>query len=109
TRGARLVSAPSALRRCCFRGAYDVLHLHVPNRTIEEICRVFSDRAPAPFRPQRALARDPTVERLARALLASEQIGGSYGALYAPSARVAIGAPPPHLPARETAQPTRRS
>lgn len=90
TPGALHVTEPAAPTRCVFRGPYDVLHLHVPNRTIEEICRDFSDRAPAPFRPQRALARDPTVERLARALLASEQIGGSYGALYAESVSVAI-------------------
>jgi len=90
TPGALHVTEPTASTRCVFRGPYDVLHLHVPNRTIAEICRDFSDREPTPFCSQPVLGRDPMVERLARALLASESIGGSYGRLYADAVSIAI-------------------
>src|SRR5215470_7089378 len=83
TPGTLHVTEPTAPTRCVFRGPYDVLHLHVPNGIIEEISREFSDREPTMLCSQPALARDPMVERLARALLASEQICGSYGRLYA--------------------------
>ena len=90
TPGAFHVTEPAAPTWCVFRGPYDVLHLHVPNGIIEEISREFSDREPTPLCSQPALARDPMVERLARALLASEQIGGSYGRLYADSVSIAV-------------------
>ena len=90
TPGTFHVTEPRAPTRCLFRGPYDVLHLHVPNRTIAEICGEISDRKPAPFRPQPALARDPTVERLAWALLASERMSGSFAHLYADSVGNAI-------------------
>jgi AraC-like DNA-binding protein len=88
--GAFHVTEPGAPTRGLFRGPYDVLHLHVPNRIVEEIWDGVSDREPTPFCPQPGLAQDSTVERLAWALLASERIGGSYGRLYAESVCIAI-------------------
>ncbi len=90
TPGAFHVTEPGAPAQCLFRGPYDVAHLHVPNRAIAEICDDISDREPTRFEPQPTLARDPTVERLGRALIAAERIGGSYGRLYADSVSIAI-------------------
>ncbi|HVM78487.1 MAG TPA: AraC family transcriptional regulator [Stellaceae bacterium] len=90
TPGTLHVTGPGEPTRCIFRGPCDVLHLYVPNRAIAEISRDLSDREPTPFRPQPTLTRDPMVERLARALLASERIGGSYARLYADSVSTAI-------------------
>ena len=90
TAGALHVTEPSAATRCVFRGPYDVLHLHIPNALIAEICRDFSGREVAGFSFQPALMRDATTERLARALLAAERIGGSYGQLYADNVGIAV-------------------
>lgn len=90
TPGALHVTEPAAPSRCVFRGPYDVLHLHVPTGLIAEICRDISGHEAQAFCPQTSLARDPTVERLARTLLAAERIGGSYGQLYADSVGIAI-------------------
>ncbi|HKX07476.1 MAG TPA: AraC family transcriptional regulator [Stellaceae bacterium] len=90
TPGAFHVTEPAVPTRCTFRGPYDVLHLHVPNRTIAEICDDSLDREPVPFSPQPTLARDPAIEQLGRALLAAERVGGSYGRLYADSVGIAI-------------------
>jgi len=90
TPGALHVTEPGAPTRCVFRGPCDVLHLHVPDRAIAEIGRDLSEREPAPFHPQPTLMRDAMVERLARALLASERIEGSYARLYADSVGIAI-------------------
>jgi len=84
------VTEPGAPTRCVFRGPCDVLHLHVPDRAIAEIGRDLSEREPARFHPQPTLMRDAMVERLARALLASERIEGSYARLYADSVGIAI-------------------
>src|SRR5262249_11024796 len=90
TPGTLHVTEPGAPARCLFRGPYDVFSLHVPNRPIEEFCIDFADGEPTPFRSPPGLARDAMIERLARCLLASEQIGGSYGRLYADSVGIAI-------------------
>jgi AraC-like DNA-binding protein len=67
-----------------------VLHLHVPNGLIAQICSDISGHEVTVLRPQTSLARDPMTERLARALVDAEQIGGSYARLYADSVSVAI-------------------
>ena len=90
TPGAFHVTESGAPARCVFRGPYDVVHLHVPDRIVAEICDDLSDRDPTRFQPQPSLARDPTVERLGRALIAAERIGGSYGRLYTDSVSIAI-------------------
>jgi len=90
TPGTLHVTEPTAPTRCVFRGPYDVLHLHVPNGLIAEICRDFDSDAAVPLCSRPALTRDPTVERLAFALLAAERIDGSYGQLYANSVSIAI-------------------
>jgi len=90
TPGAFHVTEPEVPTRCIFRGPYDALHLHVPNETIAEICDDLPGHERTTFQPQPTLARDSTFERLGRALVAAEGIGGSYGRLYAESVSVAI-------------------
>lgn len=84
------VTEPASPTRCVFRGPYDVLHLHVPHGSMAEICQNFSSDESASICSRPALQRDQMVERLGRALLASERIGGSYAQLYAESVSIAI-------------------
>jgi AraC family transcriptional regulator len=76
------VTAPGTVVHCVFRGPYDVLHLHVPNALITELAGD-AIGAETPLRTEPALTQDPLVERLARALLAAEDLGGSFGPRYA--------------------------
>jgi AraC-like DNA-binding protein len=77
------VTEPAVQARCIFRGPYDVLHLHVPNLLIADFGREVSDGEMGALRSEALLTQDPIVERLGRALLAAEEIGGSFGRLYA--------------------------
>lgn len=86
------VTEPGAPARGLFRGPYDILHLHVPNELIAE-CTRSMDLEPrsGPALPWTlGLVQDPTVERLGRALLTADQIGGAFRPLYADCLGVAI-------------------
>jgi|SRR5215472_724579 len=83
------VTEPGARVSCLFRGAHELLHLHVPNALIEEYDRTVPN-ASAPQFAKNALRKDQMVERLARALLAGEQIGGALGGHYAGCISAAI-------------------
>ena len=72
------VTGPGTVVHCVFRGPYDVLHLHVANALITELAGDALG-AGTPLRTEPALTRDPLGERLARALLAAEDVGGSFG------------------------------
>jgi AraC family transcriptional regulator len=75
------VTEPAVSARCVFRGPYDVLHLHVPHSLIAEFDRGVSGfNAPV---LAATLTRDPLAEPLGRALLEADEIGGSFGQLYA--------------------------
>ena len=84
------VTEPSTRARCLFRGPYDILHLHVPNTLIVECGRDLLRHHLAALGARVNLRRDPTVEGLARALLAADQIGGSLGQIYAEYISIAI-------------------
>jgi AraC family transcriptional regulator len=77
------VTEPAVPVRCLFRGPYDVLHLHLPNNLIAECAHGMPHHQMAVLYSQANLTRDPTVERLGRALLEADQVGGSFGQLYA--------------------------
>jgi AraC-like DNA-binding protein len=77
------VSEPGIRARCVFRGPYDVLHLHVPNSLIAECASDMGHPQPPALHSASAPARDMTIERLGRALLAAEEADGSFGVLYA--------------------------
>jgi AraC-like DNA-binding protein len=83
------VTEPGARVSCLFRGAHEFLHLHVPNALIEEYDRTVPN-ASAPQFAKTGLRKDEMVERLARALLAGEQIGGALGGHYADCVSAAI-------------------
>src|ERR1700742_4059906 len=83
------VTAPGAKVSCLFRGPHELLHLHVPNALIEEYDRTVPS-ASAPQFAKTGLRKDQMVERLARALLAGEQIGGALGSHYADCVSAAI-------------------
>jgi len=90
TPGTLQVTEPGAQARCLFRGAYDVLHLHVPNVLIAKLGGEASESEATPLRSGPAFTQDPVVERLARALVAADEIGGACGQLYVECISTAI-------------------
>jgi AraC family transcriptional regulator len=84
------VTESAAPVRCLFRGPYDVLHLHVPNNLIAECAGGMPRHQMAVLCSPANPARDPMVERLGRALLEADQVGGSFGPLYADCISIAI-------------------
>jgi AraC-like DNA-binding protein len=83
------VTEPGAKVSCLFRGPHELLHLHVPNALIEEYDRSVPN-ASAPQFAKTGLRKDQMVERLARALLGGEQIGGGLGGHYTDCVSAAI-------------------
>ncbi|HEY2247365.1 MAG TPA: AraC family transcriptional regulator [Bradyrhizobium sp.] len=83
------VTEPDARVSCLFRGAHELLHLHVPNALIEEYDRTVLS-ASAPQLSRTGLRKDQMVERLARALLEGDQIGGTLGGHYTECLSAAI-------------------
>ena len=84
------VTEPGSAAHCVYRGPFDVLHLHVPNAFITELVRDVSGAESAPLRTEAALTQDPITEKLARALIAAGDIGGSFGQLFADCVSTAI-------------------
>jgi AraC family transcriptional regulator len=84
------VTQPAVPARCLFRGPYDTLHLHVPNDLIAECASDMHGRQDAVLCSEGNLAKDPWVERLARALLDNDQRSGSFGQMYADGISIAI-------------------
>src|SRR5262249_37782867 len=68
------VTARGTKAGCLFRGPYDNLHLHVPNKLIVEYARDIAADPTAPLLSTTTLTKDPMIERLGRALLAADQI-----------------------------------
>jgi AraC-like DNA-binding protein len=84
------VAEPGIPMRCVFRGSYDALHLHVPNDLIDECARELPDGRATGLSAGTTLIKDQMVERLAHALLGADQVGGSFGRLYADCIGVSI-------------------
>lgn len=84
------VTRPAVSVRCLFRGPYDVLHLHMPNHLLAECARDLDGGWVPEFGLDISPRTDPTVERLGHVLLAADELGGSYGRLYADCVSVAI-------------------
>jgi AraC family transcriptional regulator len=84
------VARPGAPVRCLFRGAYDVLHLHVPTDLITECARDLPGDDSTGYSPGEALIFDPTMERLARAMLEADQVGDTFGQIYADCISISI-------------------
>jgi AraC family transcriptional regulator len=84
------VTEPGVSASCVFRGPYNVIHLHVPNRLIAECSGEMGGAETGNLRADARLTQDPVAERLARALLAGEEAGQPYGQLYADCISTAI-------------------
>jgi AraC family transcriptional regulator len=91
-RGGMRVNEPGLPMRGIFRGAYDVLHLHVPNTMIAEYAyEKFGHARAATLITDRPVV-DPMIERLGLALVHAEKLGGAYGHSYADGIGLAITA-----------------
>ncbi len=89
TPGMLHVAEPGTAVRCYFRGPYDTLHLHVPNRLIAECLRDMPERHGRAMAAD-GLIRDLATERIARTLLAAGQDRGPLGLLFADTVGLAI-------------------
>ena len=78
--------------RGIFRGDYDLLHLHIPNAVIADCLDAeyggCGTRKPCLVSAQPA--SDPVIERLARALIRADDVGGRFGRCYAEGIGLAI-------------------
>ena len=89
-RGSMRVNEPRLSTRAIFRGAYDVLHLHVPNAMIAEYANSVCARTrTTPLIADHPIV-DPVIERLARSLIHAEELGGAFGQSYADGISLAI-------------------
>ena len=85
-------SGPGEKLRAVFRGAYDVLHLHISQGLVAE-CLEQAEEYPHAGEISLAdprFSRDPVIERLAQTLLMAEDPGSVFGELYAESVAIAI-------------------
>lgn len=91
-RGSMRVNEPGLPMRGIFRGAFDVLHLHVPNSMVAEYARAgFGQGRTSPPAYDHPII-DPVIERLAVALTHAEELGGAFGQSYADGISLAITA-----------------
>jgi AraC family transcriptional regulator len=85
-------SGPGEKLRAVFRGAYDVLHIHLSRVLVAE-CLEQAEGYPHPGDIGLAdprFSQDPVIERLAQSLLMAEDAGAVFGKLYAESVSIAI-------------------
>jgi AraC family transcriptional regulator len=90
--GSVKIHLPSQAVRSIFLTAYDVLHLFVPSELLDECVEAGLGRAGAgrlAF-PAGLLPADPVIDRLARAFVRVEDLGGAFGRCYAESVALAI-------------------
>jgi AraC family transcriptional regulator len=88
--GSMRLNEPGLPLRGIFRGQYDVLHLHVPNLMIAEYAGMESGQKRVSPRITDHPVVDPVIERLARALIHAEELGGTFGKCYADGVNLAI-------------------
>jgi len=84
------VTEPGSRVSCVFRGPYDVLHLHIPTHLIAECTYGMPTNRATALRAQEKPGKDLTIERLARALVDTDEIGGWPDQLYAECIGIAI-------------------
>jgi AraC family transcriptional regulator len=91
-RGSLRLNEPGLPMRGIFRGAYDVLHLHIPNAVVAEYGDTeTAQRRTAPLVTDHPVV-DPVVELLARSFVHAEALGGAFGQSYADGISLAITA-----------------
>jgi AraC-like DNA-binding protein len=88
--GSMRVNEPGSPMRGIFRGAYDVLHLHIPNAIVAEYAnkQTIQWRTTSFVTDQPVI--DPIVEQLARSLIHAEALGGAFGQSYVDGIGLAI-------------------
>jgi AraC family transcriptional regulator len=90
--GSMRVNEPGLPMRGIFRGAYDVLHLHIPNGIVAEYASIQTvQRQATPLVSDHPVV-DPIVEQLARSFVHAEELGGAFGRSYADGISLAITA-----------------
>jgi AraC family transcriptional regulator len=90
--GSMRVHEPGSPMRGTFRGAYDVLHLHIPNAIVAEYAGMNSgQRRGAPLVMDHPVV-DPVVEQLSRSFIHADGLGGAFGQSYADGISLAITA-----------------
>ena len=90
--GSVKIHLPSQAVRSIFQTAYDVLHLFVPSELLDE-CVEAGLGSSGSWRlafPAGVLPPDPVIDRLARAFVCVEDVGGAFGHCYAESVALAI-------------------
>jgi AraC family transcriptional regulator len=90
--GSVKIHLPSQPVRSIFQTAYDVLHLFVRNELLDECVEAGLGRSGTgqlAF-PAGLLPADPLIDRLARAFIRAEDLGGAFGHCYAESVALAI-------------------
>ncbi len=91
-RGSVRVNGPGLAMRGIFRGAYDELHLHVPNEMIAEYASAECNQTRiTPLIGEHPVV-NPVIERLARSMIHAEELGGSFGQSYVDGISLAITA-----------------
>jgi AraC family transcriptional regulator len=94
--GSTRVYEPELPVRGIFRGSYDALHLHVPNKMITEYAAESANmgcgQRRATLLGNDSPIVDPLIERLACALIHAEELGGAFGQSYAEGISLAITA-----------------
>jgi AraC family transcriptional regulator len=90
--GSMRVNEPGLLMRGIFRGQYDILHLHIPNTMIGDHASMGCGQRRMSLRTTDHVIVDPVIERLARALIHAEELGGVFGQSYADGINLAITA-----------------
>jgi len=89
--GAIMLTGPSQRLRAVFQGAYDILHLTVPQELFSECHESAHGQISRDIvLCDTLLLRDSNIERLAHALLAADSMTGSIGPIYADSVSLAL-------------------
>jgi AraC family transcriptional regulator len=90
--GSMRVNEPGLPMRGIFRGAYDVLHLHIPNTIVAEFASMETGQRAAGQLVTDHPVVDPIVEQLARSFVHADDLGGAFGQSYAEGICLAITA-----------------
>ncbi|WP_459853502.1 helix-turn-helix domain-containing protein [Dongia sp. agr-C8] len=84
------VTEPGTRAAALFRGPYDALHLYVPDRLMRECAGSLHRDGSSSLPSMAALARDPAVDSLARALMNAELSQGEVSILYVDCISIAL-------------------
>jgi AraC-like DNA-binding protein len=84
------ITEPATRAAALFRGPYDALHLYIPDRLMRECAGSLHRHAPPSLPSMTALAKDPVVDSLARALFEADLSQGDFSILYVDCISIAL-------------------